>query len=58
MSDHDLKGPEDVEVNPLSDDDLESVAGGADTNSNSANACCSSNSANSCCTGGSGNPAN
>jgi hypothetical protein len=42
-----------VEIEPLTDADLESVAGGteaeAEVNSNVANACCSSNTANACC---------
>jgi len=49
MAKKESSGIESVEVEALSDEDLESVSGGSDVNSNTANACCTSNSANSCC---------
>ena len=48
MSEKDPKGIENVEVEALSDEDLESIAGG-DTVSNAYSACCTSNAANACC---------
>lgn len=57
MAQNEKDRPDEVgnaEIEPLTDADLESAAGGSfspadDVNSNTANACCSSNTANACC---------
>jgi hypothetical protein len=39
MDEKDLNGVDNIEIEPLSDEDLESVAGGCDTNSCSGSSC-------------------